>query len=385
MKIPLKYNLRSLRVRRFGTMMTAFGIGLNVAIIVVMLAMVNGLDATLVETGEPDSLICIREGSLNEVNSYFNRDKFDLVRFLPGVARDEDNQPIAAGEIIIGISRERKDGESSNLLLRGTSEVGFRLRPEFRIVEGRSFESGLRELIVSRSVAERFQNLTLGDTVELHGVEWPIVGLFETNGGAYDSEIWGGYDDIAQVWQRPIYSSILLKVESETQGRSLIERLSDDERIQLNAVFQDEYFADQTFSSIGLKALIGFIAIVMGVGSCFAVMNMMYGSVMSRQQEVATLRALGFRSYSILGSFLTESAFLAFLGGIVGCALGSLFHGYSAGTSNFASFSEIVFNFRITPEIVGQAMIYAVLVGLLGGLLPARRAASVQLIDVLRE
>jgi len=165
----------------------------------------------------------------------------------------------------------------------------------------------------------------------------------------------------------------------------LIERLSDDERIQLNAVFQDEYFADQTFSSIGLKALIGFIAIVMGVGSCFAVMNMMYGAVMSRQQEVATLRALGFRSYSILGSFLTESAFLAFLGGIVGCALGSLFHGYSAGTSNFASFSEIVFNFRITPEIVGQAMVYAVLVGLVGGLLPARRAASVQLIDVLRE
>ena len=144
MKIPLKYNVRSLLVRRFGTVMTAFGIGLNVAIIVVMLAMVNGLDATLVETGEPDSLICIREGSLNEVNSYFNRDKFDLVRFLPGIERDANNQPIAVGEIVVGINHARKDGEFSNLILRGTSETGFQLRPECTIVSVRTFEVGLR-------------------------------------------------------------------------------------------------------------------------------------------------------------------------------------------------------------------------------------------------
>jgi putative ABC transport system permease protein len=177
----------------------------------------------------------------------------------------------------------------------------------------------------------------------------------------------------------------LLKVETRQAGAELIKRISDDERIQLNAIFQDEYFAEQTYSSIGLKALVGFVAIVMGIGSCFAVMNMMYGSVMSRQQEVATLRAVGFRRFSILGSFLTESALLALLGGVIGCTLGSLFHGYSAGTSNFASFSEIVFYFRITPEIVMQGMIYAVLVGIVGGFLPARRASSVQLVDVLRE
>jgi putative ABC transport system permease protein len=385
MKIPVKYNLRSLLVRRFGTVMTAFGIGLNVAIIVVMLAMVNGLDATLVETGESDNLICIREGSLNEVNSYFDRDKFDLIRFLPGVARDDNNEPAAVAEIVVGINRQRKDGESANLILRGTSEKGFELRPEFEIVEGRSFEDGLRELIVSESIAERFKGLAIGDIVKMHSNDWPVVGLFKTNGGAYDSEIWGGYEDISQVWQRPVHSSVLLRVDSPQNSAQLSERISEDERIQLNAVSQDEYFAEQTFSSIGLKALVGFIAVVMGIGSCFAVMNMMYGSVMSRQQEVAALRALGFRKFSILGSFLTESAFLALLGGIIGCVLGSLFHGYSAGTSNFASFSEIVFNFRITPEIVLQGMIYALVLGILGGLLPARRAASVQLIDVLRE
>jgi ABC-type antimicrobial peptide transport system permease subunit len=372
-------------VRRFGTVMTAFGIGLNVAIIVVMLAMVNGLDATLVETGEANNLICIREGSLNEVNSYFNRDKYDLIRFLPGVARDENNESTAVGEIVVGINRERKDGESANLILRGTSRQGFKLRPEFRIVQGRMFENGLRELIVSRSVAERFSDLGIGDEVEMHSNTWPVVGLFETNGGAYDSEIWGSYEDISQVWQRPVYSSVLLRLDSRDRADELIRRISDDERIQLNAVPQDEYFAEQTFSSIGLKALIFFIAVVMGTGSCFAIMNMMYGSVMSRQQEVAALRAIGFRRISLLGSFLTESAFLALLGGIIGCVLGSLFHGYSAGTSNFASFSEIVFHFRITPEIVVQGLIYALALGILGGLLPARRAASVQLIDVLRE
>ena len=211
------------------------------------------------------------------------------------------------------------------------------------------------------------------------------MGLFETNGGAYDSEIWGSYEDISQVWQRPIYSSILLRVSSKQAGNELVERISEDERIQLNALFQDKYFAEQTFSSIGLKALVGFVAIVMGIGSCFAAMNMMYGSVMSRQQEVATLRAIGFRRLSLLGSFLAESALLGLLGGVIGCALGSLFHGYSAGTSNFASFSEIIFNFRITWEIVLQGMLYALLVGIIGGFLPARRASSIQLIDVLRE
>lgn len=308
-----------------------------------------------------------------------------MIRFLPGVARDDNNEPVAVAEIVVGINRQRKDGEAANLILRGTSEKGFELRPEFEIVEGRSFEDGLRELIVSQSIAERFEGLAIGNTVEMHNSDWPVVGLFKTNGGAYDSEIWGGYEDISQVWQRPIHSSVLLRVDSPQESAQLIERISEDERIQLNAVSQDEYFAEQTYSSIGLKALMGFIAVVMGIGSCFAVMNMMYGAVMSRQQEVAALRALGFRRMSILGSFLTESAFLALLGGIIGCVLGSLFHGYSAGTSNFASFSEIVFNFRITPEIVLQGMIYAVVLGILGGFLPARRAASVQLIDVLKE
>jgi putative ABC transport system permease protein len=385
MKIPLKYNIRSLYVRRVGSFMTALGIGLTVAIVVVMLAMIYGLDSTFTETGHQDQLVVIRKGSQNEVNSYFSRSLFEVIRFLPGVARNADNEPLAVGELVVVINRNRKGGDASNLMVRGASDMSFHLRPELHIMEGRRFRDGLRELVVGRSVAERFQGLSLGDTVELNNNQWNVVGIFESEGGAYDSEIWAGYQDIAQVWDRPVFSSILLRADSLENRDRLVERISDDQRIQLDALSQRDYFSAQTVSSIGLKALTFFVAVIMGVGSCFAIMNMMYGTVMSRRQEVATLRALGFRRRSILGSFLVESGILALSGGVIGCALGALFNGYSAGTSNFATFSEVIFNFRITPEILLFGLLFALVVGMVGGFLPARRAATVRLIDVLRE
>ncbi|MEJ2076921.1 MAG: ABC transporter permease [Acidobacteriota bacterium] len=386
MKIPVRYNVRSLLVRRTGTLMTALGIGLTVGIVVVMLAMVRGLDMTFIETGDPQNLVVIRKGSANEVNSYFSRALFETVRFLPGVARSSTDEPEAAGEILVVVNHKRKDGSDSNVIVRGTSEMGFRLRPDVRIVEGRNFRAGLRELIVSRALEHRFADLGVGQSVEIDNVDWRIVGTFVTSGGAYDSEIWTGYQDVAQVWRRPIYSAILLRAESLDDAQELIKRISDDQRVQLDALHQDKYYADQTFaSSIGLKVLASLIAVIMAIGSCFAVMNMMYGAVSSRQQEVATLRALGFRKRSILASFLVESAVLALIGGAVGCLLGSLFNGYSAGTANLASFSEVVFNFRVTPDILLLGMVFALFMGLVGGLLPARRASKVRLIDVLRQ
>ncbi|MGH9340109.1 MAG: ABC transporter permease [Acidobacteriota bacterium] len=385
MKIPLKYNLRSLRVRWVGTLMTALGIGLTVALIIVMLAMVNGLDATFVETGDEQTLVVIREGSQNEVNSYFELDKLEAVRFLPGVARGADNQPLAAGETIVVINHPKRAGGSSNVTMRGTSLVGISLRLDFRLIEGRIFQKGLREIIVSESIARRFQGLAIGEELHIPQGDWKVVGIFTTGGSAYDSEIWADYDDIAQAWSRPIYSSILVQAGSIEAAQQLSKRIGDDQRIQLDAMNQREYFRQGTISSIGLKALGFFIATIVGIGSCFAIMNMMYGTVMSRQQEVATLRALGFRRRSILTSFLVEAGLLALLGGILGCLFGSLFHGYSAGTSNWASFSEVVFNFRITPQILAQGIIFALAVGFLGGVLPARRAASLKLIDILRE
>lgn len=384
MKIPVKYNLRSLRVRWVGTLMTTVGIALTVAIVVTMMALVNGLDSTFVDTGQPNQLIVIREGSLAEVNSYFNRDVFQTIRLLPGVATNSAGEPLAVGEIIVVINHPRITGETTNVSFRGTSELGFELRPELRIAEGRRFRPGLREIIVSRSLSQRFRDMQLGDTLRVVHSDWKVVGIFETGGTAYDSEIFADYNDVAQAWERPIFSSVLLRAESPEAAKEIARKVREDRRIQLQAVDQKEYFRGQTVSSIGLKALGFFIAVTMGVGSAFAAMNMMYGAVMARRREVGTLRALGFRRRSILASFLVESLILAAGGGLLGCLLALPMHGLSTGTMNWGTFSEVLFHFRITPRILLNGVLFALVVGVVGGFLPARRAARVQLIEALR-
>lgn len=384
MKIPIKYNFRSLLNRRVGTAMTMLGIGLTVAIVVVMLAMIHGLDATFIDSGDELNLIVIRQGSQNETNSYFNRDLYEAVRFLPGVARDGSNEPLVAGEIITVINQSRLTGETSNVTIRGTDQMGFRLRPELSIVQGRMFQPGLRELLVSQTLSNRFQNMQLGDTMYIDERAWSVVGIFEAGGTAVESEILAPYEDVSQEWNRPIYSSLLVRAESLEVIPVLQDRVSDDQRIQLQAVSQKKYFEDQTVASTGLKALAVFIALIIGIGSCFAIMNMMYATVMARRQEIATMRAIGFRRRNILGSFVVEAAILALLGGLLGCLLASSFHGFSAGTANWATFSEVVYKFRVTPQIMMQGLLFALIVGVIGGFLPARRAARMRLIDILR-
>jgi putative ABC transport system permease protein len=383
-KIPLKYNLGSLWVRRVGTLMTALGIGLTVAIYITMQALVSGLDATFVETGHPNHLIVIREGSLNEVNSYFNRDLLGTIKLLPGIRQDESGEPRAAGELLVVINHPRVTGESSNLVVRGTTAMGLKLRPEMKLVAGQWYRRGLREVAVSQSIARRFQGMRLGDTFHMSRSDWKVVGVFDAGGTAYDSEIMTDVEDVAQDWDRPVYTSMLLEAQDAPAAKDLVQRVADDRRIHLQAIPQKKYFRDQAVSSVGIKALGGFIAIVMGIGSCFAAMNMMYATVLSRTKEVGTLRALGFSRWSILWSFLVESTLLALLGGFVGCLLALPLHGISTGTANFTTFSEVLFNFRITPKILGHGLIFASVVGILGGALPARRASQVTLMEALR-
>lgn len=385
MKIPLRYNLGSLMVRWPGSLMTVGGIGLTVAIVVSMMALVGGLENTFIETGRDDQLIVIRQGSLNEVNSYFDRELFQTVRFLPGVAKDSAREPLASGEIVVVINHTRTGGEQSNVLIRGLGSMGFALRPEVSIAEGRRLQPGLREIMVSRSLSQRFSNLRLGDALRFARSEWTVVGLFDAGGTAYDSEILADYNEIAQDWDRPIYSSILVRAESLSAVEEIKKRVADDQRINLQAVQQRRYFAEQTSSSIGIKALGYFIALVMGIGACFAAMNMMYGAVMSRAPEIATLRAIGFRRRNILASFLVESLVLGAAGGVVGCLMALPMHGLSTGTANFQTFSEVLFNFRITPAIILRGLIFSLVVGIIGGYLPARHAARTRLIDVMRE
>jgi putative ABC transport system permease protein len=384
-KIPLRYNTGSLWARRTGTAMTVIGIGLTVSIFITMTALVAGLEATFVDTGRDNQLIVIRQGSLNETNSYFGRDLFQVIRFLPGIARGPNQEPLAVGEIVVNVNHDRISGDSSNIILRGTSELSLLLRPEAKIVEGRMFRAGLREVIASRSLSSRFQSLTPGSTVHFGRSDWAVVGLFDAGGSAYDSEVWADYGAIAQDWDRPVYTSILLRTEDASASAQITKRIADDQRINLQAIPQKKYFADQASTSMGVKMLGNFIAVIMGIGACFAAMNMMYGSVMSRSREVATLRAIGFRRRSILASFLFESMLLGLLGGILGCLLSLPMNGISAATANFETFSEVMFHFRLTPKILAQGIVFAMAVGLVGGYLPARRAARLKLITLLRD
>jgi putative ABC transport system permease protein len=385
MKIPLKYNVGSLWVRRVGTLMTALGIGLTVAIFITMQALVNGLDATFVETGHPNHLIVIRDGSLNETNSYFNRDLLGTIKLLPGIRTDETGEPLASGELLVVINHPRVTGESSNVVVRGTTLVGLKLRPEMKLVQGNWFRRGLREIVVSESMSRRFQNMRLGDTLSMSRSNWKVVGLFSAGGTAHESEVFTDVEDVAQDWDRPIYTSLLLEASDAAAAQAITQRVAEDRRIHLQAVSQQKYFHDQTVSSIGIKGLGTFIAFVMGVGSCFAAMNMMYATVMSRTKEVGTLRVLGFSRSSILSSFMVESILLALCGGLLGCLMALPLHGISTGTANFTTFSEVLFNFRITPRILLQGMTFAGVVGIFGGALPARRASRVTLIEALRQ
>ena len=385
MNIPIKYNLGSLWVHKVGTLMTALGIGLTVSILIIMLALVHGLNSTFVDTGQDNQLIVIRAGALNEVNSYFARDLFQTVRLLPGIARDEKGEPLASGEIIVVINHPRLTGEASNVMVRGMTESGWKVRPEVKLVKGRWYRRGLREIVLSEALSKRFQNMALGDTIHMSRSEWNVVGIFNAGGTAFDSEIWTDSEDVAQDWDRPIFSSILLKAESPQAAETITHRIADDRRIHLQAVSQKEYYRSQTNSSIGIKILGTFIATLMGIGSCFAAMNMMYGTVMSRSREIGTLRALGFSRWTILTSFLLESVCLALAGGVIGCLMALPLHGVSTATANFTTFSEIIFNFRITPEILLQGLFFATVVGILGGGLPARRASLTSILQSMRE
>jgi putative ABC transport system permease protein len=375
--IPVKYNLRSLIVRRVGTLMTVFGVALTVAVFVSVLAMVHGLESTFIDTGDPLNLILIRQGSQAETNSFFNRDIKGLVETMPGVTA-------VAGEIIVLINHPRLTGDTANLMVRGISEKSMELRPQIKVVEGRMFKSGLREIVVSRPISNRFKDAKLGEEIKIGRIKWKVVGIIDAAHTAYDSEIWGDYNEVSQEFQRLIYSSLLVRCADQASVELIKDKIANDRRIKLDAFTETEYFENQTGSATPIKVLGYLIAIIMAVGSSFAVMNTMYAATAYRTREVATLRVLGFKRRNILLSFMMESLLLALIGGALGCLLALPVNGISTGTANMASFSEVVFEFRVTPALMLEGMVFAAIMGTLGGLLPARLAARMAIVRALR-
>jgi putative ABC transport system permease protein len=245
-------------------------------------------------------------------------------------------------------------------------------------------QPGLRELVVSRSIANRFRNTQLGESLKIGRTSWKIVGIFDAAKTAYDSEAWGDYNEIAQEFERPIYSSLLVRARDASAIPSIKNRIEEDRRVQLDVFGEKEYFAEQTSAAQPIQYLGYLVGAIMAIGSCFAVMNTMYAATTYRTREIATLRVLGFRRHNILSSFLLESIVLSLLGGVLGCLLALPIHGISTGTANFNNFAEVVFEFQITPTLMAQGMAFAVIMGSIGGVLPARLAASIPIVRALR-
>ncbi len=385
MAIPIRYNLRNLRVRWVTTLLTASSILLTVLVFMALMALATGLQISLSATGQPLNLIIMREGSQSEGSSSVARDSLQVIKYLEGIAKDQKGDPWVSPEILVLINLPRRgQTQGSNVTIRGLGPEGPSLRPQFKLLAGRYFRSGLREVIVSRRIAERFQDCVLGDRLKFAKGYWTVVGVFDAGGTAYDSEIWADANDLATDFDHEAYSTVMVRATDAGAVERLKNQIANDRRLHLKPVTEKEYYEGQTRFAAPIKALGLFIALLMAVGACFAAMNTMYAAVARRTPEIGTLRVLGFSRLSILLSFLIESTLIAVVGGLLGCVVSPVFNLISTGTTNFATFSEVAFNFRVTPSLMLNGMIFAVFMGLLGGFFPAWHAAHENIVSALR-
>ena len=385
MALPLTYNLRNVLVRWRATLSTILGIGLVVAVYVLVQSLAAGLEKSAGNTGDPRNLMLVRKGSTAESTSMVSIPQLQIIRYWPQIARDATGAPLISADLIALISQPRVDGRGeANVSVRGISPQGMALRPQVKLLAGRWFMPGQREVAVSRKLARRFAGFQLGDTFRTGGHTLRVVGEFDGGNSAFDSELWMDADEARSLFDRQEYSSLLVRAASPAAARELIARVEADKRLTLLATPEIKYYSDQTVTAMPIRMLGGFLALAMSLGAVFAAMNTMYASVGSRTREIGTLRVLGFRRRSILAGFLVEGALLAAIGGVLGCLLALPLHGVSTGTMSFNSFSETVFEFRITPWLAAKGMIFAVLVGVAGSLLPAIHAARLPVITALK-
>jgi putative ABC transport system permease protein len=387
MGIPLAYNLRNLVVRKGTTIMTALGIALTVAVLLAMMAMISGLRSSLNSTGDPLRVLVLRKGSGAELVSVISPEFFQNIKFKPGIARGANGQPQASLEMVTAINLESVDApQGMNITLRGITPTGIEMRHNLKLESGRWFASGKREVVVGKSVAQRFPAAHMGDRLHFGRGEWEVVGIMSAGKTTTNSEIYADLNQASADFQRSeALSSVLVGATDAVSLNALINDLISDPRLNVEAVTEKEYYDAQTSSGSLIESLGILVAIIMGVGSSFAAMNTMYAAVARRSREIGTLRVLGFSRSSILFSFFVESIVLAALGGLLGCLLVLPLNGITTGVGNLVTFTEIAFDFRVTPLIMLSGVVFAGVLGALGGLFPARTAANKEILVALRE
>ena len=381
--IPLSYNLRSLWQRKVATLSTAGAIALVVGIFVVVLSLATGLSQAFVSSGRADQVIIMRPNSRFELNSVVDRGQARILKVDPRLAQ-EGGEPMARAEVVVVKIFEKRDGDQTNVTIRGLEPMGIRLRPQVHLVTGRWFRPGLSEIVVPRRMQERFEGLDLGQEVKVGGRAWTVVGAFDAGGSSFDSEIWGGSEDVMQAFRRNVYSVVTARLAETDRVAGFEAAVSTDKRLQLEAVPEQAYFRELTKSGDPIKILGNLITLILTAGAIFSAMNTMYAAVANRTKEIGTLRALGFRRREILASFQWEAILLCGAGGILGALLSRLANGIQTGTTSFQTFSDVSFAFTITPALMLQGLAFSLVMGLLGGLLPALRASRIPLTEAMK-
>jgi putative ABC transport system permease protein len=386
LKLPLRYSLRNLWTRRLTTALTAGGMALVVFVFAAVQMLDAGLRQTLVATGQIDNVHITRRGAGSEISSAVERPQAAIVESQPEIALGPDGTRLASREVVVLITLpKRETGQATNVTTRGTGAAAFELRPQVRIVQGRAFDRGSTEIIVGASLAQRFDGAQIGNVLRFGGREWRVVGIFDAAGSAFDSEIWGDADQLMQAFRRPSHSVVVARLADAAAYEALAARLSSDPRLTLDVKRERTFYEEQSQALSTFIRYLGLtLSIIFSIGAMIGAMITMYAAVANRVAEIGTLRALGFRRSAVLSAFLLEAVLIGAIGGGCGVALASFMQLVQISTLNWQSFAELAFTFTLTPRIAVTSLAFAVLMGVVGGFLPAVRAARLGIVDALR-
>jgi len=386
--IPLIYNFRSVKSRWTSAIVAVVGIGGTVGVFVAMLSLARGFKATLVSSGSEDNAIIMRAGATSEMTGGVTIDTLKVIQDEPGIARSADGPLVTAEVVLVAPIPLISTGTDANVEVRGVSKNVLEIRKNIKIVEGRMFTPGLTEIVVGKNATASYAGLTLGNTISLGSVRWKIVGIFDAGGSAFDSDVWGDAHLIGPAFNRPdiFFQSITVHLTSPSAFQQLKDAATTDPRLNVDVTREIDYYSKQSRRLTTLITVLGgLVAGVMAVGAVFGALNTMYSAVAERGREIATMRALGFGGPSVVFSFVVEALFIAFVGGLVGCVAVLPLNGLTTGAMNLQTFSHVAFAFRITPELLVKGLVFALSMGLVGGFLPALRAATMPVATALRE
>jgi ABC-type antimicrobial peptide transport system permease subunit len=384
--VPFSYIARNLWVRRVTTGLTAGGMALVVYVFATVLMMSEGIRATLVATGQPDNVMVLRQGAGAEINSVITRSQADIVQNLPQVATGALGRPLVSKEPVVLINLpKRATGQPSNVTVRGTSAQALQLRPQVRLAQGRMFRPGTAEIVTGSAVAAGFRGAALGESLRFGGRDWQVVGVLDGAHSGFDSEVWGDAEQMLQAFRRNAYSVVVFRLADPQGFEAARAALADDPRLALEAKPEVRFYAEQSEALAGFIQILGTsLSVIFSIGAIVGAMITMFAAVAQRVGEIGTLRALGFRRGAVLAAFLGESLLLSLVGGAVGLLAASSMQAVRVSTTNFQTFAELAFQFRLTPTIALEALLFALCMGLVGGFIPAWRAARMRIVDCLR-